>query len=87
MSLALEQPRLAPVQPWVCPRARDILGTLRPSPEKATCSFPYRFSGKSRDSGLVPGNRDPKTSRSVLKASACVVHIFDGGNNVLVIGL
>ena len=33
----------------------------RPSPEKTTCSFPYRFRGKSRNSGLVPGNRDPKS--------------------------
>ena len=60
ISLALEQPRLAPVQPWGCPRARDNFGTLRPSPKKTTCSFPYRFSGKSRNSGLVPGKRDPK---------------------------
>ena len=62
ISLALEQPRLAPVQPWGCPRARDNFGTLRPSPKKTACSFPYRFSGKSRNSGLVPGKRDPKTS-------------------------
>ena len=27
MSLAPEQPKLAPVQPWGCPRARDIFGT------------------------------------------------------------
>ena len=59
ISLALEQPRLAPVQPWGCPRARDNFGTLRPSPKKTTCSFPCRFSGKSRNSGLVPGKRDP----------------------------
>ena len=45
MSLAVEQPRLAPVQPWGCPGARDIFGTLQPSPEKTTCSFPYRFRG------------------------------------------
>ena len=25
-----------------------------------SCFFPYRFSGKNRNSGLVPGNRDPK---------------------------
>ena len=60
LSLALEQPRLAPVQPWGCSSARDNFGTLRPRPEKTTCSFPYRFSGKNRNSGLVPGNRDPK---------------------------
>ena len=70
MSLALEQPRLAPVQPWGCPRARDIFGSLRPSPEKTTCSFPYRFLGKSRNSGLVPGNRDPNTAmHSCLKCT------------------
>ena len=45
MSLALERPRLAPVQPWGCSKARDIFGTLRPSPENTTCSFPYRFRG------------------------------------------
>ena len=28
---------------------------------KTTFSFPCRFSGKSRTSGLVPGNRDPNT--------------------------
>ena len=27
---------------------------------KTTCSFPYRFSGKSRNSGRLPGKRDPK---------------------------
>ena len=47
------------MQVWGCSRARDILGSLRPRPEKTTCSFPCRFSGKSRNSGLVPGNRDP----------------------------
>ena len=52
-------PKVAPVQVWGFPRARDCFGTLRPSPEKTTCSFPYRFSGKSRNSGLAPGNRDP----------------------------
>ena len=36
--------------------------TLRPSPEKTTCSFPSGFSGKSRSLGLVPGNRDPNTA-------------------------
>ena len=45
MSLALEQPRLAPVQPWGSPRARDNSGTLRPSPKKSTCSFPYQYMG------------------------------------------
>ena len=60
MSLALEQPRLAPVQSCGCPRARDIFGTLRSSPEKTTCSFSYRFSGEIQESCLVPGNRDPK---------------------------
>ena len=64
MSLALEQPGLALVQPWGCPRATDIFGSLRPSPEKTTC-FPYRFSGKSRNSGLVPGNRDPNNRTTI----------------------
>ena len=39
ISLALEQPRLAPVQPWGCSRARDNFGTLRPRPKKTTCSL------------------------------------------------
>ena len=46
-----------------CSRARDNSGSLRQSPEKTICSFPYRFSGKSRNSGLVPGNRDPKADK------------------------
>ena len=58
MSLALEQPQGCTGASLGCSRARDILGSLRPRPEKTTCSFPYRFSGKSRNSGLVPGNRD-----------------------------
>ena len=41
---------------------QDILGLSGPCPKKTTCSFPCRFSGKSRNSGLVPSNRDPKTS-------------------------
>ena len=59
MSLALGQPQGCSGASLGCARARDIFGSLRPSPEKTTCSFPYRFSGKSRNSGLVPGNRDP----------------------------
>ena len=47
-----------------CPRARDICGTFRPSPEKTTCCFPYRFSEKNRNSGLVPGNWNPKPGMS-----------------------
>ena len=42
-----------------CPRARDSFGTLWPLPESTTCSFPYRFSRKSRNSALVPGDGDP----------------------------
>ena len=62
ISLALLQsnPKVAPVQVWGCSRARDNFGTLRPSPEKTTCCFPYRFSGKNRNSGLVPGKQNPK---------------------------
>ena len=59
MSLALEQPQACTGASLGCSRARDILGSLRPRPEKTTCSFPYRFSEKNRNSGLVPGNRDP----------------------------
>ena len=55
------------MQPWGCSRARDNFGSLRPLPEKTTCSFPYRFSGKSRNSGLVPGNRDPKSFRNFVR--------------------
>ena len=69
MSLAQEQPRLAPVQPWGCP-------ALRPSPEKTTCSFPYQFSGKSRNPGLVPGNRDPNPEfDTVLVLEVCKISL------------
>ena len=71
MSLCLEQPRFAPVQPWGCPRAGENFGSLWPSPEKTTCSFPYRFSGKSRNSGLVRGNRDPNAKCQTLSGIAC----------------
>ena len=77
MSLALEQPRLAPVQPWGWRRARDNFGPLRPSPAETTCSFPYRFSGKSRNSGLVPGKRDPNTKfrRSSFQRIFCLIPV------------
>ena len=42
-----------------CSRARDNFGTLRPSPEKTTCSSPYQFSWKNRSSGLAPSNQNP----------------------------
>ena len=58
MSVALEQPQGCTGARLGCSRARDIFGSLQPSPETTTCSFPYRLSGKSRNSGLVPGNRD-----------------------------
>ena len=44
MSLALGQPRGCTGASLGSSKARDIFGTLRPSPEKTTCSFPYRFS-------------------------------------------
>ena len=59
LSLALEQPRLAPVQPRGCPRARDNFGTPRPSPEKTTCSFPCRFSGNPGIRALYQARRIP----------------------------
>ena len=59
MSLALEQHQGCTGASLGCSRARDILGSLRPRPEKTTCSFPYRFARKNTNSGLVPGNRDP----------------------------
>ena len=48
------------MQVWVALEQETISGSLRPRPEKTTCSFPYRCSGKTRNSGLVPGNCDPK---------------------------
>ena len=47
MSLALGQPQGCTGASLGCSRARDIFGFLRPSPEKTTCSFPDRFSGKN----------------------------------------
>ena len=44
--LLYSSPRLAPVQPWGCSGARDIFGTPGPSPQKTTCSFSYRLSGR-----------------------------------------
>ena len=58
----LSNPRLAPVQPWFVLEQETFLGLSGPRPKKTACSFPYRCSGKSRNSGLVPGNRDPKGS-------------------------
>ena len=64
MSLALGQPQGCTGATLACSRASDIFGSLRPSPQNITCSFPYRFWEKSRKSGLVPGNQDPKPSKS-----------------------
>ena len=61
MSLALGQPQGCTGASLNCSRARNILGTLQPFPEKTTCCFPYRFSGKSKKSDFVPGNRDPNS--------------------------
>ena len=59
MSLALEQPKVAPVQVWGCSRARDIFETPGPSPQKTTCFFSYRFRGSSGISALYQGLRVP----------------------------
>ena len=53
--LLWSNPKVAPVQVWVALEQE----TFWPSPEKTTCSFPYRVSGKNRNSGFVQGN--PKT--------------------------
>ena len=60
MSLALEQPRLAPVQPWGCPRARDILELSGPRPKRLLAPSLIDFRGNPGIRGIVPGNRDPK---------------------------
>ena len=58
--IRVEQPQGCTGASLGCSRARGIFVTFRPSPEKTTFSFPYRFSGKTnRKSGLVPGNQDP----------------------------
>ena len=59
--LLLGNPRVAPVQVWVALEQETFFGTLRSSPEKTTCSFPYRFRRKSRNPGLVPGHGDPNS--------------------------
>ena len=43
---ALEQPRFAPVQHWVAVEQETSLALSMPSPEKTTCSFPYRLSSE-----------------------------------------
>ena len=60
MSLALEQPRFAPVQPWRAQEQEIIWGLSGPRPKRTTCSLPYRFSVKNRNSGLVPGIGIPR---------------------------
>ena len=47
------------MQAWGCSRARDIFETPRPSPQKTTCSFSYRFRGSSGISALYQGLRVP----------------------------
>ena len=57
--VALEQPRLAPVQPWVCSRTRGMFGTPVCA-AKDYLLLPLSIYGESRNSGLAPGNWDPK---------------------------
>ena len=45
ISLALEHPRLAPLQPRGCFRAKDHFENLRPSSQRTTCSVSYRSTG------------------------------------------
>ena len=45
------------MQVWGCSRARDIFETLGPSSKKTTCSFSYRFRGRSGNSALYQGLR------------------------------
>ena len=47
-SLSLEQPQDCTGTSLGCSRARDIVETLRPSPQKTTFFFPYRFPGGQR---------------------------------------
>ena len=69
------------MQVWAAlDRTRDISATLRPSPEKTTCSFPWQFSGKTRNSGLVPGNRIPTVNTKTHK------HFSDGPCGTIVPG-
>ena len=44
MSLALEQPQTCTSASLGLPQSKRQFWTLWPSPEKTTCSFPYRFS-------------------------------------------
>ena len=60
-------PKVAPVQVWVALEQETFLGLSDHRPKKTTCSFSYRFSGKNRNSGPVPGNRNPN-----------VCHVFEG---------
>ena len=76
VSLALEQLQACTAAGLGFSRARDSFGTLRPSPEKTFCSFPYRFSGKSRNSGLVPGHRDPNSCMNSLPSNSSTGNHF-----------
>ena len=67
-SLALEQPRLGPVQPSGCPGARDAFETLRPSPEntpKDLAPSLIEFRGSPRIRALYQAigipTQEPKT--------------------------
>ena len=45
-------------------RVHLIFGTPGPYPKKTTCSFSYRFRGKSGNSGVVPGNQGRNASEA-----------------------
>ena len=91
MSFALGQPQGCTGASLGCPKARDNLGSLLPSTEKTTCSFPYRSLGNYRNAGLVPGNRGPKekpkNSREILwcwpavRKSVCSLRSSDLGKS------
>ena len=61
-TLTLEHLRLAPVQPWVALEQETFWGLSGLRPKRLRAPSLIDFSGKSRNSGLVPGNRDPKST-------------------------
>ena len=68
MSLALGHPKVAPVQVWVALEQETFLGLSSPYPKRLLAPSLIDFRGKSRNLGLVPGNRDPNPRFKVVQS-------------------
>ena len=84
MSPALEQPRLAPVQPWGCPRARDNFWNSPALARKHYLLLPLDFQGNPGIRALYQAIGIPSLNRSAIPSERFVrslwrvhlVHIF-----------